>query len=152
YQGPGGALWPPASAGPLSMTELVGEIRGLQGTWLRAVRLEIAASVVVAAVCLFFLRATPVGKLGGWLTAAGVLFIGCYLYRYARVTPIPQGVGFTQTVTFYRQILERHRRRTRNLIWWYLLALAPGPLALIVGAGLQQRDPVPFLIKALAGV
>ena len=152
YQAPGGALWPPASANTISTTELVAEIRGLQGTWIRAIRLEIAACVVVAAVCVLFLRATPVGRLGGVLTAAGALVIGGMLYRNARVTPIPEGVGFAQTVTFYRQMLERQNRRARNFTWWYVLSLTPGPLALIIGAALQQRNSLPFLIKALAGM
>jgi hypothetical protein len=151
YQSPGGALWPPASTNPMSTTELVAEIRGLQGTWRRAIRLEIVASAGVAVVCVVFLRATPVGRLGGALTAAGALFIGGFLYRYMRVTPIPEGLGFAQIVTFYRQMLERHSRRTRNFIWWYFLALVPGPLALILGAALQQPNPLPLLIKALAG-
>jgi hypothetical protein len=55
-------------------------------------------------------------------------------------------------VTFYRQILERQSRRSRTFIWWYVLSLTPGPLALIIGAGLQQPNPVSFLIKALAGM
>ena len=151
YQAPGGALWPPASANSMSTTELVAEIRGLQGSWMRAVRIEIGASVVVAAVFLL-LRATPVGKVGGTLSAAGALFIGWYLYRHARVRPIPGGLGFAETVTLFRQMLERQSKRIRDMVWWYLLPLTPGPLALIIGAALQQPNPVPSLIKGLAAV
>jgi hypothetical protein len=151
YQAPGGALWPPASANAMSMTELVAEIRGLQGGWMRAVRIEIGACVVVAAVFLLF-GATLVGKVGGTLTAAGALFIGWYLHTYARVTPIPEGLGFAQTVTFFRQMLERQSKRTRDMIWWYLMPLAPGPLVLIIAKALQQPNPVPSLIRGLAAV
>jgi hypothetical protein len=152
YQAPGGAVWPPAGATTLSLTELVAEIRGLQGTWIRAVRIEIAASVVVAVVCGLFMRATPVGKLGGALIAAGALFIGCFLIRYARVTPIPEGMGLTETMTFYRQLLEQQIRRIRTMVWWYLVPLAPGALALIIGGALHGRNPTPSLIQGLAGM
>lgn len=151
-QSPSGILRSRAIAGPMSKTEVLAEVGGLEAVWRRAIRVEIgAAAVVVACVAARLWTApAPAVEVGSALLAAGTLFVAWFLHRYARVRSTPQGLEFAQLLVFYAQTLERCSELSRSVLWWYVLPLAVGPTVLAIGQGLQQPKPVLAIARSVA--
>ncbi len=139
-QSPGGLHQPPGFARSLSMQELRTEIALYEATIRRAIRIEIGACIVVAVCFAGFLWAPAplIGKIGGGLTSTAALFIWWFLHRYGRVRPIPDHLGFSESIAAYRADLERRRRLSKSYVWWYVLPLTIGMGLMIISPQLQR--------------
>ena len=153
-QAPQATSWPPAITRTMSIKDLMAEVRGFEAVSRRAIRIEIGAAFVLVAGCAVSLWAMPPKPLGqafNAITAGGALFVAWFLHRHAQITPVAEGLEFTQSVASYRQNLEQQLQRARTVIWWYLLPLSAGPAVLVFGIAYQQANPWPVVIKGLAG-
>ena len=151
-QSPTGFYQPPTFARSLSLPELRAEITRYEATIRRAIRVEIVACIAVAAIFLGMMWAAPaVNRIGGVIIVLAALFIWWFLYRYGRVHPIPESLGFADSIEAYKADLERRRRMSKSYIWWYVLPLTSGMGVLMIGPQLQRPDPlVGILITTLA--
>jgi len=152
-QAPQTTSWPPAIARTMSMNELMVEVRGFEAVSRRAIRIEIGAAFALVAGCIVSLWAMPPTLLGqsfNATTAGGALFVAWFLHRYARITPVADGLEFGQSLASYRRNLEQQLRRGRTVLWWYLVPLSVGPALLVFGVASKQANPWPFVIKGLA--
>lgn len=151
---PQAASWPPAVTRALSVNELMDEVRGYEAVSLRASRIEIGAVFLLVTLCIVSLWAMPPKPLSqafNAVTATGALFVAWFIHRYARITPVAEGLEFAQSVAAYRRTLERQLRLARTVVWWYLVPLSCGPAILVFGIAFQQANPAPLVIKSLAG-
>ena len=142
WQSPTGFHQPPGFARSISMQELRTEIATYESTIRRAIRIEIGACIVVA---VFFLGvlwspAPLIAKIGGGFTSAAALFICWFLYRHARVRPIPATFGFVESIATFRADLERRRRLSKSYGWWYVMPLGVGMALMVIGPQLQNPD------------
>ena len=150
WQSATGVQQPAGFSRGLSMQELRAEIDGYESTIRRAIRIETGACIVVAVAFLASLwsSAPLMNKIGSGFTSAAALFIVWYLYRHARVRPIPASLGFGDSITAYRSDLERRRRMSRTYGWWYVMPLAIGIWLMVIAPQLQRPDS---LISAALG-
>lgn len=154
-QTPTGFHQPPGFARSLSLQELRTEITTYETAVRRAIRVEIVACIFVAACFFGFLWAPSplISRIGGGFTSAAALFIWWFLYRFARVRPIPAELGFTDTVAAYRADLQRRRRLSRSYVWWYVVPLSIGMSLMLIGPQLQRPGSLPgVLLTALVMV
>ena len=151
-QTPTGFYQPPTFARSLSRQELRAEITRYEATIRRAVRVEIVACIAVAVIFFGMMWAAPtVNRIGGAIIVLAALFIWRFLYRYGRVRPIPESLGFADSIEAYKADLERRRRMSKSYIWWYVLPLTTGMGVLLIGPQLQRPDPlVGILVTTLA--
>jgi len=147
-----GVEWPPRLVRAMSATELLTEVRGFETLWRRAIRIELVAALVLLAVSLPILLAPAPLLVRGAdaLLVAGTLFVVWFLRRYGRIAPLPEGLGFDQSLSWYRRHLTQHSRLTSTVLWWYALPLALGPITLGLGMALQAPDPWPALCRVVA--
>jgi hypothetical protein len=106
---------------------------------------------------MFLFSATGlIGRAGVALTLCGALFVVWFMYRHARVRPMPRNLGFEATLAAYRQDLARRAWLARRYALWYVVPLSVGPAVLMIDMGLQRPNPVVsitlgILIVALTG-
>jgi len=152
WQTPTGFHQPPGFARHISMQELRTEIVGYESTIRRAIRIEIGACVVVA-MTFFGMMWAPgplVSKIGSGFTSAAALFIMWFLHRHARVRPIPDTLGFAESIATYRADLERRQRLSKSFGWWYVMPLGIG--IGLTGIGPQLQRPDSLLSAALSAL
>jgi hypothetical protein len=125
---------------PASLEALLLEVRVHERLGLRAARIEIAAGVVLAAFFLFpmFNSTNWVLRVGWALASAYGLYVAAVVARY-RPRPMPDGLGFTGSLAFYRAALERQHRIIRTLWLWYVMPFAPAIVFIMIGG----RSPPP---------
>jgi hypothetical protein len=148
-QRPGGEALSPAAARRMSLQELRQEVRAYEATSQRALRIEIGACV---AVTLFFGAMIwgapdPIVKAGAACVVGAALFVGGFLRRVSRQRrPMPPDLDFSQSVTFYREALERAKGLLRTYAWWYVLPLSIGPAVIMVGGAIRRSEPLRALV------
>lgn len=146
---------PPAflSASHISLEELRVEISVTQSIIRRAVRIEIGACAVVALVFLviaFWEPAPMARQLCMLFGTAGATFTGWFMWRHARVRPIPAGLDFSSTLAAYRADMARRARISRRYFWWYLLPLLAGPAALALMQVMSKPAALRSVLMILA--
>ena len=122
---------------PASLDALVAEVRLHERLGLRAIRIEMGAGIVLA---LFFLipsfNATNWALRVGWALASVYgLYVATVVSRH-RPRRMPDGLGFTASLEFYRTALERQHRMIRTMWLWYLLPFTPAMIFIIFGGTL----------------
>jgi len=136
----------------MSLQELLCEVRAFETHARRAIHIELWAAGVVAAfftACIWFAPSSA-AKVGCAMTAAGAVFVGWFLVRYARVQAMPGHSGFAIALAHYRLEIERRAALSRSYLWWYLLPLSLGPAVLLIGKAFQQPDPLRTIVIGLA--
>jgi len=142
WQSPTGIHQPRGISSGISMQELRTEIVHYESTIRRAIRIETGACIFVAIAFqpVLWGSAPLIVRIGGGFTSAAALFIAWHLYRHARVQPIPENLGFTDSIAAYRNDLERRRRMSRTYGWWYVAPLAMGIWLMGIAPLLQRPD------------
>lgn len=135
--------WQFATGAAVSLEELRREIQQAQhaarGT--RLVETGAGVLVIAGAIAGVWFAPEPFMKTAMGILAAGATFVIVYLHRQA-MRPVPMDRDFTETRSAYRSELVRGERLLRWVWLWYLVPLAIGPVALIVGWALTQERPL----------
>jgi len=134
-------LWQsqPATGGTMSLDELRLRSQYVTRRVSRRNLREYVAAVIAAIVFGPMAWFAPLAliRVGSVLSLAGVAFVVYHLHRHGSAQAMPQEMGLTSGLAFYRQELERQRDLLRGVWKWGLLPLMPG---LIVMA---QAHPEP---------
>jgi hypothetical protein len=143
-QSPTGFHQPLAFARTITMQDLSVEIDCHQHFLRRGIRIELGAVIVVTVFFASALVFAPsfVSKVGLALALGGAVFVGVFLFRYARPRTISRTAGFAATVDLYRAELVRRLKLSKTYFWWYVLPLSIGPIILMVAPQLAKPDSV----------
>ncbi len=144
---------------PASFDVLVTEVRMHERLGVRAIRIEMGAGIVLAA---FFLipsfNATNWALRVGWLLASAYgLYVAAVVSRH-RPRRMPDGLGFTASLEFYRAALERQHRVIRTMWLWYLMPLTPAIAFIMFGGTLVAVErgrpfwPGVVFVGVMAGI
>ena len=144
---------------PASLDALIAEVRLYQRMGLRAVRIEVGAGVVIAGFFLFPLSTAQnwVLRVGWALAAAYGLYVAVVVSRH-RPRPMPDGLGFNDSVVFYRSVLERQHAMVSTMWRWYVLPFAPAIVFIMVGGAMVAAGrgrpmwPAAVLMLIAAGI
>jgi hypothetical protein len=123
------------SLAPATLDALMTEVRLYERLGRRAIHIEAVAGIALAAFFLIPLvtaRNWPL-RIGWALASAYGLYVAAFVSRH-RVQPMPDGLGFSQSLEFYRQALIRHRGFVRTMWLWYLLPFVPAVCFIMVGS------------------
>jgi hypothetical protein len=126
---------------PASLDALVREVRLDEGLTLRATRIEMVAGLAVGAFFLIPMVTAPNMALGvGWaLATAYGLYVAAIMSRH-RPRPLPDGLGFNDSLAFYRTTLESRRSLLRKMWIWYALPFTPAVLFIAIGGALVAAE------------
>lgn len=144
---------------PASLDALVTEVRMHERLGQRAIRIEMGAGIVVAA---FFLipsaNATNWAVRVGWILASAYgLYVAAVVSRH-RPRRMPDGLGFTASLEFYRATLERQHRTIRTMWLWYLMPFTPAIAFIMFGGMLVATErgrplwPGVVFVAVMAGI
>ena len=106
----------------------------------RNLREYVAGVVLMAVISADIVRGGFNGLLdvGQVLIVLGIAYVLVYLFRHGRTVPLPEQLGLTDAVTFYRAELVRQRDLLATVWQWYLTPLLPGMLLTLVGRSVQS--------------
>jgi hypothetical protein len=144
---------------PASLDALVTEVRMHESLTSRAIRIEMSAGVVLAVFFLFpmFSAQNWALRVGWALASAYGLYVAIVVSRH-RPQPMPEGMGFNQSIRFYREVLEKQHGVVRTMWLWYVLPFAPSSAFVVIGSALVASDrgrplwPAAIFIAILAGI
>jgi hypothetical protein len=124
------SLWQrqPATSGTMSLDELRLRSQYVTRRVSRRNLREYVAAVIAAIVFGPMAWFAPLAliRVGSVLSLAGVAFVVYYLHRHGSAQAMPQEMGLTSGLAFYRHELERQRDLLRGVWKWALLPLMPG--------------------------
>ena len=144
---------------PASLDALMTEVRMHESLTSRAIRIEMSAGVVLAVFFLFpmFSAENWALRMGWALASAYGLYVAIVVSRH-RPQPMPEGMGFGESIRFYRAVLEKHHAVVRTMWLWYVLPFAPAIAFIVIGSALVASDrgrpvwPAAIFVAILAGI
>ena len=122
---------------PATLDALVTEVRLYERMGRRAILIEALAGVVLALVFIVPLASSQNWFLRiGWaLASAYGVYVAVFVSRH-RPQPMPDGLGFVESLAHYRQELVRRQDLAHTLWRWYLLPFAPAMVFILSGSAM----------------
>lgn len=111
---------------------------------------EYASSALAICMFGFFLirdqRTLP--RIAYVLFIAAIIWVVWQLHRRGSVKTLPEALGASPSVTFFRTELERQRDAVKSVFNWYLAPMLPGFLVLTLD--MAHRLPFPASLGSIA--
>jgi hypothetical protein len=83
------------------------------------------------------------------LFIAGLGWVVFQLHRKGSAKTMPEAMGASTSIQFFRAALERQRDVVKNVWPWYLAPLVPGFVVLTIGYAMARPFPAGFISAAL---
>jgi hypothetical protein len=146
---PTGYVWPAPTVRAISMNELLREARGLERNWRLVLRIEIGLGLSLGAGLAAISWSAPgsVERIGLALMAAGAFLLVWLLTKYARVRPLPPGLGFAESVAIYRTSLQHRAKLASRYLRLYVLPMIPGCAVLLIDGALRSPNLLVHLAR-----
>ena len=106
---------------------LVIEVRLHERIGRRAIFIEALAGVVPAIFFIFSVVSSPnwMLRIGFVLASAYGLYVAVFVLRH-RAQPMPQGLGFRESLAYYRRELARQQGHVQTMWYCVRAAICPG--------------------------